>query len=116
MPRLPEHCIEYVRLLQWPKEHPFGGKEPKFIIQSYMKYLFVYIIHLDNYIKRQIDSCFCFCFSLLCFSLTEGVPLDGDDPDHIQWIFQKSLERASHYNIRGVTYRLTQGKLANCHE
>uniref|UniRef100_A0A8C4KVH5 NEDD8-activating enzyme E1 catalytic subunit n=1 Tax=Equus asinus asinus TaxID=83772 RepID=A0A8C4KVH5_EQUAS len=67
MPRLPEHCIEYVRILQWPKEQPFG----------------------------------------------EGVPLDGDDPDHIQWIFQKSLERASQYNIRGVTYRLTQGKLVN---
>ncbi|XP_024838398.1 NEDD8-activating enzyme E1 catalytic subunit isoform X4 [Ovis aries] len=62
MPRLPEHCIEYVRILQWPKEQPFGG-----------------------------------------------VPLDGDDPDHIQWIFQKALERASQYNIRGVTYRLTQG-------
>lgn len=25
MPRLPEHCIEYVRILQWPKEQPFGG-------------------------------------------------------------------------------------------
>jgi len=23
-PRLPEHCIEYVKLLQWPKEWPFG--------------------------------------------------------------------------------------------
>lgn len=54
MPRLPEHCIEYVRLLQWPKEHPFGGKEPNFIIQSYMKYLFVYIIHLDNDIKNKL--------------------------------------------------------------
>uniref|UniRef100_A0A2K5CDQ6 NEDD8-activating enzyme E1 catalytic subunit n=1 Tax=Aotus nancymaae TaxID=37293 RepID=A0A2K5CDQ6_AOTNA len=43
MPRLPEHCIEYVRMLQWPKEQPFGE------------------------------------------------------------------ERASQYNIRGVTYRLTQG-------
>ncbi|XP_074861674.1 NEDD8-activating enzyme E1 catalytic subunit isoform X3 [Carettochelys insculpta] len=63
MPRLPEHCIEYVRILQWPKEHPFG----------------------------------------------EGVPLDGDDPDHIQWIYQQSLERASQFNIKGVTYRLTQG-------
>ncbi|GAB1291104.1 NEDD8-activating enzyme E1 catalytic subunit [Apodemus speciosus] len=63
MPRLPEHCIEYVRMLQWPKEQPFG----------------------------------------------DGVPLDGDDPEHIQWIFQKSVERASQYNIRGVTYRLTQG-------
>ena len=38
MPRLPEHFIEYVKILQWPKEQHFG----------------------------------------------EGVPLDGDDPDHIQ--------------------------------
>ncbi|KAM4721453.1 NEDD8-activating enzyme E1 catalytic subunit isoform 1-T1 [Rhinophrynus dorsalis] len=63
MPRLPEHCIEYVRILQWAKEKPFG----------------------------------------------EGVELDGDDPEHIQWIFKNSLERAAQYNIRGVTYRLTQG-------
>ncbi|WAR24989.1 UBA3-like protein [Mya arenaria] len=33
-PRLPEHCIEYVRILLWPKEEPFGvgvaidGDEP----------------------------------------------------------------------------------------
>ncbi|XP_041080419.1 NEDD8-activating enzyme E1 catalytic subunit isoform X2 [Polyodon spathula] len=63
MPRLPEHCIEYVRILQWPKENPFG----------------------------------------------EGVVLDGDDPEHIQWVFQKSLERAVQFKITGVTYRLTQG-------
>ncbi|XP_050414452.1 NEDD8-activating enzyme E1 catalytic subunit [Patella vulgata] len=24
-PRLPEHCIEYVRILLWPKEEPFGA-------------------------------------------------------------------------------------------
>ncbi|XP_072571084.1 NEDD8-activating enzyme E1 catalytic subunit isoform X3 [Paramormyrops kingsleyae] len=63
MPRLPEHCVEYVRLLQWPKENPFG----------------------------------------------DGVPLDGDDPKHIQWVFQRSRERAGEFSITGVTYRLTQG-------
>ncbi|KAI4889449.1 hypothetical protein NFI96_016643, partial [Prochilodus magdalenae] len=62
-PRLPEHCIEYVRILQWPKDKPFG----------------------------------------------DGVALDGDDPRHIQWVFQRSLERAAQFNITGVTYRLTQG-------
>uniref|UniRef100_A0A8C5R5W2 NEDD8-activating enzyme E1 catalytic subunit n=1 Tax=Leptobrachium leishanense TaxID=445787 RepID=A0A8C5R5W2_9ANUR len=62
MPRLPEHCIEYVRILQWPKDQPFG----------------------------------------------EGVQLDGDDPEHIQWIYKNSLERAAQFKIRGVTYRLTQ--------
>ncbi|KAM7402539.1 hypothetical protein PAMP_017767 [Pampus punctatissimus] len=63
MPRLPEHCIEYVRMLQWPKETPFG----------------------------------------------DGVGLDGDDPEHIQWVYQRSLERAAEFSITGVTYRLTQG-------
>ena len=116
MPRLPEHCIEYVRILQWPKEQPFGGNEPNFIIWNYIKYLFVYIIHLDNYIKNTLIHVYMFLSSSSSFLLTEGVPLDGDDPDHIQWIFQKSLDRASQYSIRGVTYRLTQGKFVNCHE
>ncbi|KAK7486736.1 hypothetical protein BaRGS_00022020 [Batillaria attramentaria] len=36
-PRLPEHCIEYVRILLWPKEEPFGagvgidGDDPKHV-------------------------------------------------------------------------------------
>uniref|UniRef100_A0A0B7B6L3 NEDD8-activating enzyme E1 catalytic subunit n=2 Tax=Arion vulgaris TaxID=1028688 RepID=A0A0B7B6L3_9EUPU len=62
-PRLPEHCIEFVRILLWPKEEPFGA----------------------------------------------GLPIDGDDPKHIKWIFDKSQERANEYNISGITYRLTQG-------
>jgi len=27
-PRMPEHCIEYVRILLWPKEEPFGAGKP----------------------------------------------------------------------------------------
>ena len=36
-PRLPEHCIEYVKLLLWPQENPFGdgigidGDDPQHI-------------------------------------------------------------------------------------
>ena len=65
-PRLPEHCIEYVRMLLWDKENPFNkeGEDP--------------------------------------------VAIDGDDPQHITWILEKANERASQYNISGVTYRLTQ--------
>ncbi|XP_053377136.1 NEDD8-activating enzyme E1 catalytic subunit-like [Mercenaria mercenaria] len=62
-PRLPEHCIEYVRILLWPKEEPFG----------------------------------------------DGVAIDGDDPKHVKWIMEKSVERANEFNITGITYRLTQG-------
>ena len=62
-PRLPEHCVEYGRVLLWPKEKPFG----------------------------------------------EETAIDGDDPAHISWIYEKARERAEEYGIQGVTYRLTQG-------
>jgi len=62
-PRLPEHCIEYARILLWPKDSPFG----------------------------------------------EDVSIDGDDPQHINWIVEKAQKRANEYGINGVTYRLTQG-------
>ncbi|KAK9871245.1 hypothetical protein WA026_011520 [Henosepilachna vigintioctopunctata] len=64
-PRLPEHCIEYAKVMLWPKENPFN------------------------------------------------VPLDGDDPQHTGWIYEKSLERALEFNIPGVTYRLVQGVIKN---
>lgn len=35
--------------------------------------------------------------------------MDGDNPEHIQWVFQRAHERAADYSITGVTYRLTQG-------
>ena len=62
-PRLPEHCIEYVKLFVWPQDKPFG----------------------------------------------DGVNIDGDDPQHIQWILEKAQKRAEDFQITGVTYRLTQG-------
>lgn len=65
-PRLPEHCIEYVKLIQWPQDCPFGD-----------------------------------------------ISLDGDDPLHLQWIYERSLDRANEYGIEGVTYRLTQGVVKN---
>jgi ubiquitin-activating enzyme E1 C len=60
-PRLPEHCIEYVRIILWQKENPFEA------------------------------------------------PIDGDDPNHINWIYDRAVERANEFKIPGVTYRLTQG-------
>lgn len=60
-PRLPEHCIEYVKIIQWDKENPFN------------------------------------------------TPLDGDDPQHISWVYEKAQERANQFNISGLSYRLVQG-------
>ncbi|KAI2463616.1 hypothetical protein F4781DRAFT_115301 [Annulohypoxylon bovei var. microspora] len=39
--------------------------------------------------------------------------LDKDDPEHITWLFQKSLTRAQEFGISGVTYSLTQGVVKN---
>lgn len=35
--------------------------------------------------------------------------IDGDSPEHIQWIYEQSLKRAQEYGISGVTLRLVQG-------
>ena len=37
------------------------------------------------------------------------VNVDGDDADHVSWIFEKSCERARQFGIQGVTYMLTKG-------
>ena len=56
---------------------------------------------------KPLYMCVCVC---VCVCVSDGVALDGDDPKHIQWVYQKSLERAAEFNITGVTYRLTQGE------
>jgi len=39
----------------------------------------------------------------------EHIKIDGDNPEHIKWIFEKALKRAQDCNISGVDYKLTQG-------
>lgn len=39
--------------------------------------------------------------------------LDGDNPEHVTWVYDKALTRAKEHNIPGVTYRLTQGVIKN---
>ena len=43
------------------------------------------------------------------FVVSETVAIDGDDPQHLDWIYHRSLERAEEFRITGLTYRLTQG-------
>jgi ubiquitin-activating enzyme E1 C len=39
--------------------------------------------------------------------------LDTDDPDHIEWLFQRASSRANEFKIEGVTWALTQGVVKN---
>jgi ubiquitin-activating enzyme E1 C len=66
-PRLPEHCVAYVKDVLWSRESPFG----------------------------------------------EGKGVDGDNPEHIQWITKMAQERAAAHGIEGVDYRFTQGVVKN---
>ncbi|ODV92791.1 hypothetical protein CANCADRAFT_56359 [Tortispora caseinolytica NRRL Y-17796] len=62
-PRLPEHCIEWAYILEWPKHHPY--------------------------------------------------PIDTDNIDHLNWVYQTALVRARENNIPGVTHSLTVGVVKN---
>ena len=44
------------------------------------------------------------------FGTTE---INRDDPEHLDFVFKKSLQRAVRYGIEGVTYMLTQGVIKN---
>lgn len=39
----------------------------------------------------------------------KGEIIDTDNPEHIQWLFNKASNRAKEFRIPGVTYSLTQG-------
>eukprot|EP01001_Neometanema_parovale_P005169 NODE_1812_length_1596_cov_102.105227_g1726_i0.p1 GENE.NODE_1812_length_1596_cov_102.105227_g1726_i0~~NODE_1812_length_1596_cov_102.105227_g1726_i0.p1 ORF type:complete len:472 (+),score=113.62 NODE_1812_length_1596_cov_102.105227_g1726_i0:65-1417(+) len=43
----------------------------------------------------------------------KGVKLDGDSPEHIQWVTDRAMERANQHNIKGIDYRFTQGVVKN---
>jgi hypothetical protein len=50
-------------------------------------------------------------FSDLMRALDEKV--DGDDPNHLKWIYETALARAKEFSITGITYTLTQGVVKN---
>lgn len=42
-----------------------------------------------------------------------GVGLDGDDPQHLSWVYERAQDRANQFHITGLSYRLVQGVLKN---
>lgn len=52
-PRLPEHCIEYVRVLRWPQDKPFGGMY--FKIYFIIRVTFLYMVRAIPHSKTVIN-------------------------------------------------------------
>lgn len=85
-PRLPEHCIEWASILEWPRV--FKGE---LHCPSAMR--------CDAMRRARADA----------RARYTDKKLDNDDPEHIQWLFDTARTRAEQYNIEGVTWSLTQG-------
>jgi ubiquitin-activating enzyme E1 C len=82
-PRLPEHCIEWASVLEWPRVKG-GTRKP---LSQW----------LDSIHKRPLVD----------------TKLDTDNPEHIQWVYDVALERAKEFKIEGVTWSSTQGVVKN---
>ena len=42
-----------------------------------------------------------------------GIAFDGDNPDHVTWVYERALKRAESFGIPGVTYTHTLGVVKN---
>ena len=82
-PRLPEQCIEWASVLEWPRV--FKGEQWLVLVALILRVSF---IHLDK-------------------------KLDTDDPEHIGWLYKTASARAKEFKIEGVTWSLTQGVVKN---
>ena len=64
-------------------------------------------------IPRQPEHCIEWA-QIIAWEQEQPFPkLDNDDPEHINWLYQKALKRAEEFKIPGVTYSLTQGVVKN---
>ena len=82
-PRLPEHCIEWASVLEWPRVK--GGTR--------------------NPLSQRPD--------IVSNSSPADTKLDTDNPEHIQWLYDVALARAKEFKIEGVTWSTTQGVVKN---
>ncbi|KAJ5079536.1 nedd8-activating enzyme e1 catalytic subunit [Anaeramoeba ignava] len=62
---------------------------------------------------RNPEHCIEYAYAVQWPRDHENVKADGDNPAHIQEIYENALERAKSFNIEGVTYMKTQGMVKN---
>ncbi|CAD8073965.1 unnamed protein product [Paramecium primaurelia] len=62
---------------------------------------------------RLPEHCIAYAYEILWPKQQPDLKLDKDNFDHMNWIYQKALERAQQFNIQGVTYKLTLGVVKN---
>jgi NEDD8-activating enzyme E1 len=92
VPRLPEHCIQYALKVQWPLLETFQSAD-HYTMRS----------RADENSDANDDE-----------AVQHGsVSLDKDNIHHMTWIYNRASERASKYNIDGVTFNLTMQVVKN---
>ncbi|ONH68975.1 NEDD8-activating enzyme E1 catalytic subunit [Cyberlindnera fabianii] len=62
---------------------------------------------------RLPEHCIEYASEVLWKRERDGEKLDMDNPEHVTWLTEKSLERASEFNIDGITRSLVLGVVKN---
>ena len=107
-PRLPEHCISYAQLVEWPRAFPTKSVDTdspartRRALDTYTRRLPPRERERDTHTQRQATLTFLFCG-------TDTASLQVD----MQWIFEVALKRAEAHDIEGVTYMKTLGVVKN---
>jgi len=91
VPRIPEHCVQYVMILVWPRLKTLDTVDKFELFEK----------------PKDWDD------SKGMWEPPGLIKLDKDDPLHMSWIFRRAEERAKTFNIKGVTYHLTQQVVKN---
>ncbi|EZG08386.1 hypothetical protein H106_02410 [Trichophyton rubrum CBS 735.88] len=64
-------------------------------------------------IPRQPQHCIEWAHQIAWVEQRKGEEFDGDDLEHVTWIYQTALERAKQFSIPGVTFSMSQGVVKN---